>query len=300
MNKKWLFLIFVVIDIFLVFFLILNGSNIELLNPKGVISLGERNVLLTLTSIMLLAAIPVLTLLFYTAWKYREGNTKVKYDPDNRASKIQLIWWIIPAAFVVVLGFISWNATHVLDPYKPISSNVKPITIQVIALEWKWLFIYPEQNIATVNYIQFPVNTPVNFELTADAPMNSFWIPQLSGQIYAMTGMSTKLHILATEIGDYNGSAAEINGKGFSEMRFIARASSGKDFNSWVNSVKKLNKPLDVSQYKKIAKPSENSPKQFYSPVDQNLYNSVIDKFMMPASNQSELEDSEHVMEDMH
>lgn len=181
---------------------------------------------------------------------------------------------------VATIAAITWKATHHLDPYKPINSKVEPVKIQVVALRWKWLFIYPKQNIATINFVQFPKDTPVNFELTSDAPMNSFWIPSLSGQIYAMTGMSTKLHLVADKEGDYPGSAAEINGVGFSGMKFTARSSTKDQFDEWVAGVKRDGKALSAKSYEKLSLPSINESVAHYSSVESGLYNKIIMKYM--------------------
>jgi cytochrome o ubiquinol oxidase subunit 2 len=220
---------------------------------------------------------------FFFAYKYRATNEKAKYTPDWAHSTIlEIVWWGIPCAIIIVLGTITWTSSHRLDPYKPLESKVKPITIQVIALDWKWLFIYPEENIATVNFIQFPDHVPINFKITADAPMNSFMIPQLGGQIYAMAGMQTKLHLLATEMGDYNGMSVSFSGPGFSGMKFIARVSSDADYHNWLNSVRASKESLTMGSYNKLAKPSEDNKVQYYGSVQNNLYNDVMMKFMMP------------------
>ena len=196
--------------------LLLHGHTIDVLVPKGTIAKKELDLLVTATLLMLIVVIPVFVLTFTIAWKYRASNTKAKYTPDwdhNRA--IETVWWAIPFVLILILSVITWQSSHELDPFKPLASSKQPITIQVVALQWKWLFIYPEQHIATVNYVQFPVDTPVNFVITSDAPMNSFWIPQLGGQIYAMAGMSTQLHLMATDPGSYNGSSVTPQRTGF-------------------------------------------------------------------------------------
>ena len=183
MNKGKVFVvIFLFVDFIILLFLLLAGKNIELMNPAGIIAYGERHTMLALVALMLLLAIPTIVILFATAYRYREGNHKAKYEPEGKNNFMaHAMWWIIPSLLVLLMAIVSWRATHTLDPYRPIASDTKPLTVQVVALDWKWLFIYPEQDIATVNYLEIPVNTPVKFLLTADAPMNSFWIPQLSG-----------------------------------------------------------------------------------------------------------------------
>ena len=265
-------------------------STITLLNPQGMIALKERNLMIVVVLLMLIVAIPMLIVLFTFAWKYRAGTTNARstISEQDRTSKgyIMLLWWLIPGAIIFILSIINWKSTHDLDPYKPIVSDVPPITIQVVALDWKWLFIYPQQGIATVNFLEVPLNTPVNFELTADGPMNSFWIPKLGSQMYAMPGMTTQLHLIANTTGDFSGSAAEINGAGFSGMRFITRSVSQVDFDQWVASVKSASSSVSESvsnltfdEYQKLAEPSENNPVTLYSSVDENLYNDVMAKF---------------------
>jgi cytochrome o ubiquinol oxidase subunit 2 len=224
-------------------------------------------------------------LLFRFAWKYRAGNPKNTNAPeDNRSSKLTFLFWLGPACVVCAISLLIWHKAHALDPFKPIASENPPITIEVVALQWKWLFIYPKEHIATVNFIQVPVNTPINFYLTADAPMNSLWIPELGGQMYAMPGMSTQLHLMATAMGDFRGSAAEISGAGFSGMTFVVRSSSQTDFENWLASVKQSPNNLTLDAYNTLAKPSENVLPNYYSSVDDNLYDTVIMKFMTPAT----------------
>jgi cytochrome o ubiquinol oxidase subunit 2 len=178
-----------------------------------------------------------------------------------------------------------WNSSHDLDPYKPLDSAVKPVTIQVVALRWKWLFIYPEQGVASVNYVQFPEDTPVNFVITSDAPMNSFWIPQLGGQVYAMPGMSTKLHLIADHTGDYAGSSANLSGAGFASMKFRARSTSSSDFDEWVRTIKQSDSLLTADNYANdLAMPSQNNPVEYYMLGDDNLYESALGKSMMHGS----------------
>ncbi len=291
MIKASRFIIFLLLfaDIILLGYVLIGNSNIQVLNPQGLIAEKQRDVIVATVLTMSAVAIPVVILIFFFAWKYREGNLNAKYSPDwTQNKKTEFLWWIIPGFIVFILAIITWKSTHELDPYKPIESNNKPITIQVIALRWKWLFIYPQQNIATVNFIQFPVDTPVNFELTAEAPMSSFWIPQLGGQIYAMTGMGTKLHLIANKTGEFAGTSAEINGEGFSEMIFTAMASSQVDFENWVQKTKEFSKTLDLAEYNNLVKPSKNNPVAFYASPEKDLYNKIIMKYMAPQTKGSE------------
>ncbi|HEY5806112.1 MAG TPA: ubiquinol oxidase subunit II, partial [Candidatus Saccharimonadales bacterium] len=214
--------------------LALRGT-VAILEPKGLIALQQRDLIFFTALLSLLVIVPVYALTIFIVWKYRAVNKKTKYTPDWDGHKgIEALWWTVPCAIILVLSVVTWQTSHKLDPYQPIRSPKKPLTIQVVALEWKWLFIYPEQNIATVNYFQIPENTPINFEITSDAPMNSFWIPQLGSQIYAMPGMTTTLNLIADEPGKYNGASANISGAGFASMRFVAEAVPRADFDNWV------------------------------------------------------------------
>lgn len=262
---------------------LVTGCDAVMLNPKGVIALQERNLIFTALGLMMIVVIPTFILTFIFAWKYRESNKNAKYDPNfTHSTIVEVVCWGVPIIICCILGTIIWNTTHKLDPYKPLDSNIKPVTIEVVALDWKWLFIYPEQNIATVNFVEFPINTPVNFKITADAPMNSFWIPQLSGQVYAMAGMQTKLHIMVTEVGDYNGNGASYSGAGFSGMKFIAKATSNEEFNQWISQVHTSPNNLTGAEYLELVKPSENNPVKYYGQVRDKLYDDIIMRFMMP------------------
>lgn len=258
-------------------------NDIPFLFPNGIRAVEQRNLLLILQGLMLLVILPVYILTFIFSWHYRADNPKATYDPDLVDHKIaEYIWWGLPIIMVAVASVLTWVKTYELDPYKPIASEKKAITIQAIALQWKWLFIYPEENIASLNYLQIPVDTPLHFEITADAPMNSLWIPNLGGQIYAMPGMRTELNLIANKGGQFRGSSANISGEGFAGMYFITKASSEKDFQDWVKSVKEDNNALDLEQYKELAKPSQNVPSKMYQLKDENLFNQILMKYMKP------------------
>ncbi len=263
------------------FALLIGDNNVALLNPKGIIAAQQKSLIITLIGLMLIIVIPVLTATFFISWKYREGNPASEYTP-NKVNTLtqQLTLWSFPVVIIFFMSIIMWQSTHKLDPFKPIASANKPITIQVVALQWKWLFIYPEQQIATINFVQFPEQTPINFELTADAPMNSFWIPQLGGQMYSMPGMKTHLNLMATEQGEFAGSAAEISGSGFAGMKFVAKSSSQQDFDQWIKFVKNFNSALDMEAYEQISEPSEYDPVAYYSVAEEKLFDNVMMQFM--------------------
>ena len=272
---------FGLVGLALLFAAMMYGKDIVLLNPKGTIAQGQARLIITVVSIFLAVAIPTLGFLYFFAWKYRETNTSANRARRTKQGSFSAFsLWIIPCCVLLVLAYFMIPATHKLDPHKAIATDTKPITIQVIALRWKWLFIYPEQNIATVNYVQIPTNTPVQFDLTADeAPMNSFWIPHLGGQLYAMTGHSNQLNLMADTAGDYAGQAAEINGEGFAGMKFTAHATSQADFDAWVQQVKQSGQTLSNETYKKLLQPSESNPPTFYSSAQTGLYDTVLMKY---------------------
>lgn len=256
---------------------------IAILFPKGLVALAERNLLFVIQALMLIIIIPVFILTFYFSWKYSYQNPKGIYDPDLVDNSIaEVIWWGVPLIITVIIAMLTWVRTEQLDPYRPIESDKKEMTIQVVALQWKWLFIYPEEKIASVNFMQIPKDTPVRFEITADAPMNSFWIPQLGGQIYAMPNMKTQLHLIANESGDFRGASANLSGEGFAEMHFITRASSEEDYQQWIASAKKSEKKLDFAEYNKLAAPSQNNSPELYQLQDDKLFEQIFSKFMPP------------------
>ncbi len=262
--------------------ILLQGRDIALLNPKGYIA-GEELRLLKISVVILLEiAIPTLTVFYFTVWKYRESNQKAVYSPNPRGSKsLVFTIWALPTVTMLLIAVVMWPAAHRLAPQKAILSGQKPLRVQVIALRWKWLFIYPDQGIAAVNFVQLPVGTPVQFDLTADEiPMSSFWIPHLGGQLYAMTGHVNRLNLMADSPGEFTGSTAEINGDGFSGMRFVTRASSTEDFNKWVEDTRTSTGTLDATSYKKLLVPTQNNPALFYSKVEPTLYDTMLSKYM--------------------
>nr|BFD44189.1 ubiquinol oxidase subunit II [Pseudomonas sp. FFPRI_1] len=258
----------------------LGGCKWTLLDPKGQVGLDERNLIITATILMLLVVVPVIIMTFAFAWKYRASNTEATYAPKwSHSTKIEIAVWLVPVLIIIALGYVTYKSTHALDPYRPLDSEVKPITIEVVAMDWKWLFIYPDQGIATVNKIVFPAHTPVNFRVTSDTVMNSFFIPGLGGQIYAMAGMTTKLHLIANQNTELEGISANYSGAGFTGMKFKAIATSQEDFDAWVNEVKKAPKQLDTAEYEALSKPSQNNPVELYSAYAPNLFQTIVDKY---------------------
>lgn len=265
-------------------FLLLGGCKIAMLDPKGVIAATQKQLLIDATLLMLIVVIPAILMSFFFIWRYRErkGST-AKYTADwSHNTMIEVVCWAIPCLIIIALAILTWVTTHTLDPYRPLDVKKKPLVIEVVALDWKWLFIYPEQHIATVNYARIPTGTPVLLKITADAPMNSIEIPQLAGQIYAMPGMRTKLNLMATSNGRYNGFSANFSGDGFSEMNFIVEASSENDFNKWAQTAQRTKEKLTIARYKELVRPSVDNPVAYFSQPADHLFNDIIMSYMMP------------------
>ncbi|MBK0096285.1 cytochrome o ubiquinol oxidase subunit II [Erwinia sp. S63] len=278
---------------------LLSGCDSALLNPKGQIALEQRSLILTAFGLMMIVVIPAVFMAVFFAWKYRATNTNATYSPNwSHSNKVEAVVWTIPILIIIFLGVLTWKSTHALEPSKPLVSDVKPIEIDVVALDWKWLFIYPEQGIATVNQIAFPANTPVNFKITSNSVMNSFFIPTLGSQIYAMAGMQTKLHLIANEPGTFDGISANFSGRGFSGMKFKAIATKDDaEFQQWVAKVKAAPNALTtMDDFEKLAAPSENHPVEYFSTANPELFKQVIDKFMM---SHGKMDMSEHKGMDM-
>lgn len=262
---------------------LLHGCESALMDPKGMIGLEQRSLIITATWLMLIVVIPVFIMTFFFAWRYRVSNKKATYQPDwAHSNKIEWVVWTIPCLIILALGTLTWFTTHSLDPRKPIYSESKPLVIEAISLDWKWLFIYPEQQIATVNEIAFPVNVPVEFKVTSGSVMNSFFIPQLGSQIYAMAGMQNHVHLIANSIGDYKGISANYSGAGFSGMKFMAHVTTADNFQVWINKVKQSPQTLQWADYQALVKPSIANPVAYYSSVKPGLNQDIINQFMKP------------------
>jgi len=262
-------------------FLLLNGKNIAVLNPQGIIASKQKDLIIFTVLLSMIVVVPVFIMLFAFAWKYREGNTKAKYTPEADGNRlIEITWWAIPLIIIAILSVVTWVSTHDLDPYKKLKSDTPALTIRVVALQWKWLFIYPDQGIATVNEVRFPEDTPVNFEITADAPMSAFWIPNLGTQTYAMNGMTSKLSLEADNVGEYRGSNTNISGEGYAKMNFKAIATSRHEFDMWVKAIAGSNSHLDWTVYEELAKPNKNQPVVYYMLHEPELYAMIQHKYM--------------------
>lgn len=264
-------------------YLLLRGVQMDVLNPAGDIAKQQKNLLLFATLLMALVAVPIFIMLGLFAWKYRAGNPKLKkgdYKPEwHENRKLELLWWGIPIVLISVLAVTTWFTSHSLDPYKKIESTKKSIEVQVVALQWKWLFIYPEYGVATVNQLPVPEDTPINFTLSADAPMSAFWVPALGSQIYTMNGMSSKLSLIADTTGTFTGYTTNINGKGYADMKFQVYSQSDASFDAWVKKTQTSPNLMDAAQYERLATPGivdETS----YSLADSALYSTIVNKYM--------------------
>jgi cytochrome o ubiquinol oxidase subunit 2 len=259
----------------------LSGCNMEVLNPKGDIGAHEKSLILIALGLMAVVAIPVIAMTLWFAWRYRASNKDATYAPTwAHSTRIEVVVWTIPAIIVAILAVLTWQTSHTLDPYKPLESSAKPVTIQVVALDWKWLFVYPDYGVATVNEIAFPTDVPVNFQITSDSVMNAFFIPQLGSQIYAMAGMETKLHLIAREPGSYAGLSSNYSGEGFSDMHFQAIATTQDGFKDWIAKAKAAQVVLNDESYKALAQPSSKTPVAYYGSVTPGLFGKVLNKYM--------------------
>src|SRR5471032_1266519 len=250
--------------------LLLAGCNTVVMNPSGDIAAQQAHLVTVSTLLMLLIIVPVIVLIVLFAWRYRKSNTEAKYEPDwDHSTQLELVIWGAPLLIIIALGLITWISTHLLDPYRPLArldanhpipADTKPLVVEVVALDWKWLFIYPEQGIATVNELAAPVDRPIEFRITASTVMNSFYIPALVGQIYAMPGMQTKLNAVINKPGEFEGFSANYSGAGFSDMRFKFHGMTAENFDRWVQNAKAGGGALKRAEYLELEKPSERDP----------------------------------------
>ncbi len=255
----------------------LSGCDNALLNPKGQVGLDVSNLIIASTLLMLIVVIPVIIMTIWFAWRYRASNAKATYLPNwEHSTKIEIVLWTVPCLIILALSILTWESTQDLDPGKPLVSNEKPLVINVVALDWKWLFIYPEQGIATVNEIAVPVNVPIQFHITSGTVMNSFFIPQLGSQIYAMAGMENKLNLIANHTGIFPGMSANYSGEGFSDMKFNTISGTRDEFDAWVNKVKSAPRILDIVAYETLTKPTIKHPVEYFAAFKPNLFHDIM------------------------
>lgn len=273
----------------------LRRHAMPVLQPAGEISSKERNLMVLVVSLAGVVVVPVFAMLWYFAWHYRETNTKAHYTPEVDGNRFaETVWWLIPALLIGAISIITWRSTYALDPFKKVSSTQKTLHIQVVALDWKWLFIYPNQHVASVNEAVIPKDTPVDFDITSDTVMSSFWVPQLAGQMYAMPGMSTQLNVITDKIGVYDGGSANINGKKFADMTFKVRSASMADFNEWVHHAAHASQSLSGVAYQTLASQPKTSAVSYYKDPASGLYDTIVMKYMMPNIDVTHEDNSSH------
>ena len=265
-------------------YLYLRDLNFPLLQPAGPLAMHERDMIVFTVLMCLIAIIPAYIMLFVFAHRFRADRdaTADTHAPewDHNSAALEIAWWGVPALIVIILSVVSWKGTHALDPYEPLPGTA--LEVQVVALDWKWLFIYPEYKIATINVLPIPAGVPIHFSLTADAPMNSFWVPQLGGQIMVMPGMNSQLYLQADRPGIFEGYSANLSGRGFADMHFNVHAVPRDAFETWARSVQEEALPLSWETYAALAAPSRSEPAALYSPVQDGLYTAVMNTFMVP------------------
>ncbi|WP_088343606.1 MULTISPECIES: ubiquinol oxidase subunit II [Rhodomicrobium] len=256
----------------------LSGCGQGVLDPKGPVAEAQRLILFNSLGIMLAIVIPTILATLAVAFWFRASNRRATYMPDFEYSgRIELLVWAIPAMTVVLVGGVAWVGAHDLDPRKPLASAVKPVNVQVVSLDWKWLFIYPEQGIASVNRLTIPTGTPIRFDLTSSGVMNSFFVPQLGSQIYTMAGMATRLHLQADYPGTYPGLSANFSGDGFADMDFPAEAVPPEQFEQWVSATRGAGGPtLDAAAYADLVKPSQGVAPFTYPSVAPGLFDEIV------------------------
>ncbi len=270
----------------------LAGCNMVVLRPAGDVAAQQGMLVVISTILMLLIIVPVIALTLYFAWRYRASSKDAPYAPDwDHSIQLELVIWAAPLVIILALGALTWIGTHTLDPYRPLARirsewpverDTRPLNIEVVAMDWKWLFIYPDHGIATVNELAAPVDTPIRFKITAASLMNSFFIPALAGQIYAMPGMETKLHAVANQAGDYEGFSANYSGEGFSDMRFRFHAMAPADFERWIRTAKASGAALGRDGYLQLEKPSTREAVRRFGNVAPGLFDRVVNRCVEP------------------
>ena len=273
-------------------FALLGGCDVVVLNPSGDVAAQERNLILASTGLMLLIILPVIVATAVFAWRYRESNTKAAYAPDwHHSTQLEVLIWTAPLLIIIALGALTWISTHTLDPFRPVGridakravpAGTKPLEIDAVALDWKWLFIYPEQGIATVNALAAPIDQPIEFHITSGTVMNTLFIPAMAGQIYAMAGMETKLSAVMNKTGTFDGFSGMYSGAGFSDMRFKFESLPPRAFDTWVENARHADLKLDADRFKQLSKPSEKVRPQFYGTVEPGIFTKILNMCVDP------------------
>ena len=267
--------------------LLLGGCDLVVLGPAGDVALQQGRLVVQATLLMLLIIVPVIVLTLWFAWRYRRANAAALYEPDwDHSIQLELVIWAAPLIIVIALGALTWISTHTLDPYRALRRidaqralprDVQPLVVQAVALDWKWLFIYPEQGIAVVNELAAPVDRPIQFQITSHEVMNSLYVPALAGMIYAMPGMQTSLYAVINKPGVYQGLSANYSGAGFSDMRFKFHGMDGADFDRWVESAKS-GPELNRAAYLALRAPSQRDPVRRFGAVANDLWLAILNR----------------------
>jgi cytochrome o ubiquinol oxidase subunit 2 len=256
----------------------------NILDPQGPIGAAEKTILIDSLAIMLAIVVPTILATFAFAYWFRASNSKAFYWPDwEYSGRIELVVWAIPALTVILLGGVAWIGAHQLDPPKPIAGSSSPLTIQVVSLDWKWLFIYPDQKVATINSLTVPAGVPLQFQLTSASVMNAFFIPQFGSMIYTMNGMTTRLNLQADRPGTFQGLSAQFSGDGFADMHFDVHVVPSEQFTKWAQDASNAGKPLDEQSYQQIARPSMKNEPAIYRLADPDLFRSIATQKIPPS-----------------
>lgn len=270
----------------------LAGCKMVVMDPSGDVAVQERNLIIASTALMLLVILPVIALTFIFAWRYRASNPEALYDPGfHHSTQLEVVIWTIPLLIVIAIGAMTWISTHTLDPFRPLGRiapnrpvppDTKPLNVQVVALDWKWLFIYPDLRIAAVNEMAAPINVPISFKITSSSVWNTFYVPALAGMIYAMPGMQSELQAVINKEGEFRGLSGHYSGSGFSRMNFSFRSFNQQGFDEWVGKAKAAGTRLNRAAYLKLDKPSEAEPVRYYGAVEDGLYDAILGLCVMP------------------
>lgn len=272
--------------------LMLSGCNMVLLNPAGDVARQQRDLMIASVVLTGLIIVPVLIAIAIIAWRYRASNERADYDGEwEHSTRIELMIWSVPLLIIIALGAMTWIGTHQLDPYhpldridagRPVAANIQPLEVEVVSMNWKWLFFYPQYGIATVNEMAAPVERPIHFKLTSMVMMDSFFVPSLAGQIYTMPGMQTVLHAVINKPGDYRGFSANYSGAGFTDMRFRFLGMSNQEFDQWVAKVRAKGVDLDRQAFDKLKQPSRAEPVHYYARFEADLYHRILNQCVNP------------------
>jgi cytochrome o ubiquinol oxidase subunit 2 len=256
----------------------------NILDPQGPIGAADKTILIDSLAIMLAIVVPTIVAIFAFAFWFRASNAKARYLPHWAYSgRIELVVWSIPTLTIILLGGVAWIGAHQLDPAKPVEGSAKPLTIQAVSLDWKWLFLYPDQQVATINTLTVPAGVPLRFELTSSSVMNVFFIPQFGSMIYTMNGMATQLNLRADRPGTFGGLSAHFSGDGFPDMHFDVHVVPSEQFSNWAQEASRADKSLDEASYSEIAKPSMKSQPAIYRLADPQLFHSIVTQKLPPS-----------------